>query len=145
MFRVFYSLIYLVHSRFGLTTLAETTNDTLSAYRLISYRLTDSAFVFLAECRIKSAGTPLTHSRLASWTCTGVKQISQAVVFRINRYMGLEQHVKYVLFRTCDGNVQDDSPKGVFVAGFTVPIPDKNHSCLNFTETLDKLIKTNKI
>jgi hypothetical protein len=44
-FRVFYSLIYLVHSRFGLTPSAETINDTLSAYRPIGYRSTNSAFI----------------------------------------------------------------------------------------------------
>ena len=51
-----YSLIHPVYSR---SNRLRTTNDTLSAYRPIGYRLTNPVFCFLADYRIKSAGTSL--------------------------------------------------------------------------------------
>lgn len=72
MFRAF--IIYPVCS---LSNRVRTTNDTLSAHRPIGYRLTNPVFCFLANCSIKSVGTPLAH-RGKSWTCTRAKHISQA-------------------------------------------------------------------
>ncbi len=43
-----------------------------------------SLSLFLVDCRIKSTGT-LTNLKASFWTCTGVKQISQASCFYINR------------------------------------------------------------
>ncbi len=77
-------------------------NDMSSALSrsAIIYGFNRGFFIFvLVDCRIKSTGT-LIHLKASFWTCTEVKQISQASCFYINRmatvcWFSVRQHQQH--------------------------------------------------
>ncbi len=63
--------------------------DRLSCMDLTAVSLS----LFLVDCRIKSTGR-LIHLKASFWTCTGVKQISQASCFYINKRLRRDDGIK---------------------------------------------------